>query len=82
MPSFNSINFYQNRLKIKLFLPQKIKIFERWEPRLQAPMDPGGWGLRPQIPVTAPSRCRFLATPLRTLIHKEKIIRVEKLFEN
>ena len=51
MPRFNSINFYQNRPKIKLFLPPKIyKIFERW-------------GLRPQTLVTIPP-FRFLATPL------------------
>ena len=29
MPRFNSINVYQNRSKIKLFLPKKCKIFER-----------------------------------------------------
>ena len=38
---FNSINFYLNRPRIKLFLPKKYKIFERW-------------GLYPQTAVTAP----------------------------
>ena len=41
MPGFHSINFYQNRPKVKLFFPKKYKTFERW-------------GLRPKIPVTAP----------------------------
>ena len=30
MSCFNSIKFDQNRPKIKLFLPKKYKIFERW----------------------------------------------------
>ena len=38
MPRFDSINFYQNRPRIRLFF-QKNKIFERW------------W-LRPQTPAT------------------------------
>ena len=32
MPRFNSINFYQSRPKIKLFVPKKYKIFERCPP--------------------------------------------------
>ena len=35
---FDRINFYQNRPKIKLFLPKKYKIFERWG--LVPPPDP------------------------------------------
>ena len=60
MPRFNSNNFYQNWLKIKLFLPKKYKIFE-------------DWGLRPQTPGTTPSCCRFLAAHLHTPICREKI---------
>ena len=37
MTRFNSINFYQNRPKVKLFLTKNYKSFERW-------------GLRPQTP--------------------------------
>ena len=32
MPHFNSINFYQNKSKIKLFLPKTYKIFEHSDP--------------------------------------------------
>ena len=37
MPCFNSINFHQSRSKIKLALPKKYKLFQRWEPTLQPP---------------------------------------------
>ena len=30
MPRFYSVNFYQTRPKIRLFLPKKIKKFEHW----------------------------------------------------
>ena len=33
MPRSEAINFNQNRPKIKLILPKKYKIFERWELR-------------------------------------------------
>ena len=51
MPRFNSINFYQNRLKIKLFLPKKYKFFERLELRPVDPSASGGEGfaLRPPV---------------------------------
>ena len=39
MPRFNSINFYQNGPKIKIFFLKKYKIFERCAS--------GGWGLCP-----------------------------------
>ena len=42
MPRFNSINFYQNRHKIKLFLRQKRKIFLRWGLRPQTSVPPAG----------------------------------------
>ena len=78
MPHINSINFYQNRPKIKLFLPKKF-FFERWGIRPPHPMPPvagglaptpiasGGWRIRPQTPQRPPFR-RFLATGL----HEEK----------
>ena len=36
-PDFKSINFYQNKAKIKLFLQKKINFFERWGLRTQTP---------------------------------------------
>ena len=74
MPRFNSINFYQNRPKIKIFLPKKYKIFERWGSALRPPSS-GGWGFHlqtpnclrrwgtlPPDPATVPPNFRFLAT--------------------
>ena len=51
----NSINFYQNRLKITLFLPIKYKSFERCRLRFQTPVPPaaGGFALKPQLPLAA-----------------------------
>ena len=50
MPHFKSINFYQNRPKIKLFLQNKHKkIFERW-------------GLRPLTPRATPFADFWLLT--------------------
>ena len=48
MPRFYSINFYQNRCEIKLILPKKNKLFERWGLRRQIPAPPtaGGSALR------------------------------------
>ena len=46
MPRFQSINFYQNKPKIKLFL-QKIKVF--WPIKAF-----DGWGRGFQTPETAP----------------------------
>ena len=40
-PHLKSINFHQNKPKIKLILKKKYKIFDRWE-------------LHPQPPETAP----------------------------
>ena len=37
MPRFNTINFYQNRPKIKLFFPKKIQNFHALEARLLDP---------------------------------------------
>ena len=71
MPRINSINFYQNRLKIKLFLPKKYKIFERWGIRPHTlslrwlgalPSEPNclRWlGIRPQTPTTPPPSADF-----------------------
>ena len=42
MPRFNSINFYQNGPKIKIFFLKKYKIFERCAS--------GGWGALPLDP--------------------------------
>ena len=57
MPRFNSINFYQNGPKVKLFLPKrlpKIKFFFR--KTKSAPRSPtsGSWGLHLQTLQTAP----------------------------
>ena len=37
MPRFNSINFDQNRPKLKLFLPKEYEILKRWGLRTQTP---------------------------------------------
>ena len=80
MPRTNGIKFYQNRSKIKLFLPKK-KVFFRvlvnptptpyasggWGSCSQTPIAYGGWGIRSQTPQRLPHR-RFLATRL----HEEK----------
>ena len=80
MPRINGINFYQNRSKIKLFLPKK-KVFFRvlvdptptpyasggWGSCPQTPIASGGWGICSQTPQRL-SHCRFLATRL----HEEK----------
>ena len=75
MPRINSIDFYQNRPKIKIFLPKKYKFFERWGIRPYTlclrwlgalpptPIVYGVWEIRPQIPATSPRpHCRFLVT--------------------
>ena len=49
IPRLNSINFYQNRPNIKLFLLTKYKFFERW-------------GLCPQTSVTTPITNFWLRT--------------------
>ena len=79
MPRINSINFYQNRPKIKLFLPKKI-FFECWGIRPPHPMPPVAGGLAPRLqlppvvggfaprPRNASPHRRFLATRL----HEEK----------
>ena len=80
MPRINGINFYQNRSKIKSFLPKKKVFFECWWIRPQHPMPPvaGGLAPRPHLPPlvggsaprprnTSPHR-RFLATR----VHEEK----------
>ena len=73
MPRINSIDFYQNRPKIKLFLPKKLKFFESWGIR-STPYASGGWGPcpRPQLPLVVggsaprppqrPPHCKFLVT--------------------
>ena len=48
-----SINFYQNRPEIKLFLPKKYKIFQR-RGSAPTPYASGGWGIRLQTPATPP----------------------------
>ena len=79
MPRINGINFYQNRSKIKLFLPKKKFFFECWwiRPPYPMPLVAGGLAPRPQLPVVGGSaprprytslHCRFLATRL----HEEK----------
>ena len=71
MPRINSINFYQNRLKIKLFLPKKS--FFRvlgyptptpyasggWRSCPQTPIASGGWGIRLQTPQRLPPIADF-----------------------
>ena len=50
MPRFSSINANLNRPKIKLFLPQAYKIFERWELYPQTPVPPAaGGGFPPDL---------------------------------
>ena len=79
MPRINGINFYQNRSKIKLFLPKK-SFFRVLVDSTPNPMPPvaGGLAPRPHLPPmvggsaprprnTSPHR-RFLATR----VHEEK----------
>ena len=57
MPRFNSINFYQNGPKVKLFLPKKlpkIKFFFRKTKSAPRPPTSGSWGLHLQTLQTAP----------------------------
>ena len=54
MQRFNSINFYQNRLKLKSFLPKKDKIYERWGPRLQTHNGHKRLGAPPPDPRNSP----------------------------
>ena len=58
MPRINSINFYQNRSKIKLFLPKKNFFFERWGIRPPHPMPLVAGGLAPE-----PNYLRWLGDP-------------------
>ena len=51
MPCFVSINFYQNKFKIRLFFAKQYKFFECW-------------GLSPQTPRRPFPHCRFLVTCL------------------
>ena len=62
MPDFKSINFYQNKAKIKLFLQKKIIFFERWGLRTQTPNGTRWIGRSCQTLETASPRCRFLVT--------------------
>ena len=80
MPCINSINFSQNRPKIKLFLPKKKFFFKCWGIRPPHPMPPVAGGLAPRLqllpvvggsdprPHNASPHRRFLATSL----HEEK----------
>ena len=55
MPYFNSINSYQNKPKIKLFLQKrKNQIFRVMGAHLLTPKASGGWGRSFQTPETAP----------------------------
>ena len=81
MPRINGIDFYQNRSKIKLFLPKKKFFFVCWWIRPPHPMPPVAGGLAhwPQLlpvvegsaprPHNASPHRRFLATHL----NEEKI---------
>ena len=60
-----SINFYQNRPEIKLFLPKNIKFSSAGGPPLH-PMPPVVKGSDPRLPQRP--HCRFLASGL----HEEK----------
>ena len=76
MPRIISINFYQNRPKIKLFLPKKKFFFRELGIRPRHPMPPVAGGLAPRLqlpPVVGgsaprprnappPHHSRFLAT--------------------
>ena len=57
MPRINSIDFYQNRPKIKLFLP-KNKNFSRAGGSAPTPCPSGGWG-----PCPDPNCLRWLGDP-------------------
>ena len=80
MPRINSINFYQNRPKIKLFFSKKQFFFECWWIRPLHPMPPvaGGLAPRPQLlPVVGGSapRPRNASHPLQIFgyaPHEEK----------
>ena len=57
MPRINSINFYQNRPKINLYLPEKTRALGYPPPLLrwlgscsQTPIARGGWGSAPRPP--------------------------------
>ena len=60
-PDFKSINFYQHKAKIKLFLQKKI-FFERWGLRTRTPNGIRRIGWSFQTPERAPPHCRFLVT--------------------
>ena len=57
MPRFESIIFYQNSPKIKLFL-KKMQNFQALGALPPDPRASGGWGLRPQTP-TQPPKAKF-----------------------
>ena len=52
MPRINGINFYQNRPKIKLFLPKK-SFFRVLVDPTPIPYASGGWGSCPQTPIAS-----------------------------
>ena len=66
VPRFNSINFYQNKPKIKLCLPKKLKIFRAIGALPPDSRASCGWGLLPYTSVTT-SHCIFLDTRLTLL---------------
>ena len=58
-PDFKSINFYQNKAKIKLFLQKKF-FFERWGLRIQTPNGIRRIGRSFQTPKRAAPTADFL----------------------
>ena len=61
-PDFKSINFYQNKAKIMLFLQKKKFFFERWGLRTQTPNGIRRKGRSFQTPKRAAPYCTFLVT--------------------
>ena len=61
-PDFKSINFYQNKAKIMLFLQKKKFFFERWGLRTQTPNGIRRKGRNFQTPKRAAPYCTFLVT--------------------
>ena len=53
-PDFKSINFYQTKAKIKLFLQKQKNFFERWGLRTQTPNGIRRIGRSFQTPERAP----------------------------
>ena len=68
MPRFDTINFYQNRHTIKLFL-QKIQNFRELDAPPPDPLASGGMRLRPRPPKYPSQLQIFGYAPARKTVH-------------